>query len=200
LVELAAGPIGAAMHPRTSELLRHLDGHRAVLQQALDAVPPGLREWMPAPDRWSVAEVLEHLGIVERRVAKMLGDGILAAQRDGPLPPDPDHAAILPTIDAQQVLDRERAFMAREAVQPRSGATAAEAWDRLQQSRQALRGVLMAADGLRTDSIRVPHPFLGELTFHQWIAFVGLHESRHAAQIRATIAGLQSDAGPGPQA
>jgi len=30
-----------------------------------------------------------------------------------------------------------------------------------------------------------PHP-LGELGFHQWIAFVGLHESRHGAQIRAT--------------
>jgi len=184
-------PIGAAMHPRTSELLRHLDEHRMVLHQAFAAVPAALRERKPAPDRWSVAEVLEHLGIVEQRVAKMLGDGLRAAQADGPLPPDPDHGAILPTIDAELVLDRERTVMARAAVQPRSGSSAEVAWNVLQESRQALRGVVLAADGLRTDAIRAPHPFLGELTFHQWIAFVGLHESRHAAQILATVTGLQ---------
>lgn len=180
------------MHPRTSELLRHLDTHRAVLQQAFAEVPPGLVARKPAHDRWSVAEVLEHLGIVESRVAKLLGDGLRQAQMDAPLPPDPDHGSILATIDAQRLLDRERAVAARQGLQPRSGWTAVEAWHRLQESRQALCGVLMAADGLNTDAIRAPHPLLGELTFHQWIAFVGLHESRHAAQIRATVAQLQS--------
>ena len=32
-----------------------------------------------------------------------------------------------------------------------------------------------------------PHPVLGALTFQQWIAFLGYHEARHAAQIRAVM-------------
>jgi hypothetical protein len=36
----------------------------------------------------------------------------------------------------------------------------------------------------------VPHPALGDQNLYQWIAFVGAHESRHAAQIREIAAAL----------
>jgi len=60
------------MHPRTEELLRHLDANRAVLHAAVDAVPPALRERKPGPDRWSVAETLEHLSRVEEGITRLL--------------------------------------------------------------------------------------------------------------------------------
>ena len=46
-------------------------------------------------------------------------------------------------------------------------------------------------DGCDVDGIHWAHPFLGGLRFHQWVAFVGLHEQRHAAQVAATGKQLQ---------
>ena len=60
------------MHPRTEELLTHLEETRAALHAAVDAVPSSLRETRPAADRWSVAEVLEHLGRVEEQITRLL--------------------------------------------------------------------------------------------------------------------------------
>jgi hypothetical protein len=178
-------------HPRTTELLQHLEQNRAILREALDAAPLPLRERKPAPERWSVAEVLEHLAIVEQQIGALLQRGLRRTTADGPLPPDTDHTPVVPTIDATQLLDRERRLQARQPVLPSRGLTADQAWRELDASRAKLREVVLAADGLVTTSIRAPHPFLGELTFHQWIAFVGFHEARHATQIRSTTAALQ---------
>lgn len=43
-----------------------LNADRRALRAAVERVPASLRTVKPAPDRWSVAEVLEHLSIVER--------------------------------------------------------------------------------------------------------------------------------------
>jgi len=182
-------------HPRTTELLQHLEQNRAILREALDAAPLPLREQKPAPERWSVAEVLEHLAIVERQIGVLLQRGLRHATADGPLPPDTDLTPVVPTIDAARLLDREQRLQAREPVQPSRGLRAEQAWQELDASRVALRYVVLAADGLDTTSIKAPHPFFGELTFHQWIAFVGFHEARHAAQIRATTAALSAASG-----
>jgi hypothetical protein len=173
------------MHARTQELLDHLRAGRATLREALDAVPAALRERKPAADRWSAAEVLEHLAIVEGQIAALLKRGLRRALADGALAADADHAPVVSTVDAEALLDRERTFRARPEVSPSRGWTAEQAWSELDRSRTSLREVVLAADGLDTRSIRAPHPFLGELAFHQWIVFVGFHEVRHAAQIRA---------------
>jgi hypothetical protein len=59
------------MHSRTRELLDYLESQRAVLRDAFEAVPPALRDRPPAPDRWSTAGVVEHLAILEQRIAGM---------------------------------------------------------------------------------------------------------------------------------
>lgn len=173
------------MHPRTIELQRHIDDCRATLTAAFDAVPGALRERRPGAGRWSVAGVLEHLAIVERQVAALLGRSLRAAIATGGLPPDPDTSPVLPSIDATRLLDRERRINAPPTAAPK-GVPAAEAWRALEESRRSLRDVLLLGDGLATAVIRAPHPALGELNFHQWFAFLGFHEARHAAQIRAT--------------
>lgn len=170
--------------------MQHLERNRAVLREALEATPPALRAKKPAPERWSVAEVLEHLAIVEAQIGKLLKRGLRTALAAGPLPADPHHAPVVPTIDAARLLDRERRLQATQGIMPSRALTAEQAWAELGASRTALREVVLAADGLVTDSICAPHPFFGELTFHQWLAFVGFHEARHAAQIRATAAAL----------
>ena len=186
----AGGPLGryaAPVHPRTHELLDHLARQRDVLRAALDAAPPATHSKRPTPERWSMAEVLEHLAIVERQVTALLRRGVQKAEATGPLPDDPDTTPVLPTIDGALLLDRERRVAAGPQVQPKGTLTADAAWQTLTDQRRELLELLARVDGKRTDAVQAPHPVLGALTFQQWIAFLGYHEARHAAQVRAVM-------------
>jgi len=179
------------MHPRTHELLDHLARNRAELRAAVDSVPVELRERRPAPERWSVAEVLEHLVIVENAVTDRFTHQVAAARADG-LGPDIETAPVVPTLNVSFVLNRTHRIVAVEAARPRGTYDAEAAWTALEQSRERLGAALRDADGISLGTFTRPHPALGELNPYQWIAFVGAHEARHAAQIREIGAAVSS--------
>jgi hypothetical protein len=70
------------MHPRIHELLTYLDAQRALLRSVVEAVPPESRDRPPAAGEWSVANILEHLAIVEQRVGAFISSMIAAAKVD----------------------------------------------------------------------------------------------------------------------
>jgi hypothetical protein len=170
------------MHPRTNELLTYLDAQRAALRDAFEGVPRELRDRKPTPDRWSAANVIEHLAIVEGRIAGRFAGLIAEARANG-------HAAesstdpIVPTIDMSRVVDRTSRINAPDPIQP-TGLTADAAWAALDKSRAALRETLNAGDGLALGTMTSPHPLFGPMPLYQWYVFLGAHEARHASQIR----------------
>ena len=166
------------MNDLTRELLVDLDLHRASVRDAIDSVPVEWRERRPAEGRWSVAEVLEHLAIIEGRVTKMLAMAAETAALAGAKQRDK------PSIDMDRLLDRSRPVMGPEVVQPREGLDSAAAWQRLQETRAGLRHVIeTTAEHDLSGTIRT-HPVLGDMHMYQWIAVIGGHEARHALQIR----------------
>ena len=169
-------------HPRTQELLQYLDEQRAVLRAAFEAVPATQRDLVPAPGRWSAAGNIEHLAIVEARVSARLS-ALLAEARAAGLGPEPDPSPVIPTLDAGRAMDRKTALTAPEALAP-TGLSAEAAWAALEEAGTKVREVLHASDGLAIGTLSLPHPLVGPLTAYHWIAFVGAHEARHAAQIR----------------
>jgi hypothetical protein len=171
------------MHPRIQEVLEYLDTTRSELSEAVDAISVEHRSERAAPERWSVAEVLEHLNIIEGRVVKMLSGRIAAARAAG-LGPEVETGAVLDTIDRTRIIDRNRPVIAPEAVQPQSGGDAALTWSALAQSRAGLRAAVLTGDGLALSEITHQHPVLGLINLYQWIVFVGAHEARHTAQVR----------------
>lgn len=172
------------MHPRTEELLRHLDTNRAVLCAAVDGVPSSLRETRPHPTGWSVAEVLEHLAQVEEQITRLLTAKLSEARSAGALEPEREVGPVLDTNDHEITTNRARRITTGERLVPRGEMDSATALVALQQTRAKLRELVSAYDGIRIDAVRHPHPALGVLNGYQWVAFVGSHEARHAAQIR----------------
>jgi hypothetical protein len=175
------------MHPRIRELKDYLDAQRTVLRDAFEAVPPQLRDQPPAPGRWSAAGVVEHLAILERRIAGLIAAKIAAAKAEG-LAADDSTEPILPTVDTAKVLDRSVRVETPTAGVP-TGLGADAAWAALEEARAALRAALYAGDGFALGTITHPHPIFGPLSVYQWFAFIGAHEARHAAQIREATAG-----------
>ena len=173
------------MHSITRELLAYLDQQRSVLKSAFESVPVKRRDHPPAPERWSAANVVEHLAIVEARISRLLSERIEEA-RSG-LQASTTTDPILPTIGYQRMYDRSTRVKAPETAIP-TGLDAASAWAALENSGSMMRAMLVANDALDLTPVKHAHPRFGPLSVYEWVAFLGAHEVRHAEQIREGIA------------
>ena len=174
------------MHPRTEELLHHLDENRAALRAAVETVPASLRETRPAADRWSVAEVLEHLTRVEDGVTRLLASKLAEARMTGALEPERETSPVIDTVPRALLLDRTRRITAGDRVLPRGDLNSMSGLAALDSSRAKLRDLVVTYDGMSLGAVSHPHPAFGVLDGYQWVTFIGTHEARHAAQIRET--------------
>jgi hypothetical protein len=177
------------MHARTEEALTYLDAQRAALEDAVAAVPAELRDRRPAPDRWSIAEILDHVAIVNGRANDFL-EAQVASAREAGLGEERDSSPVISTFDPSPILDRSRKRTAGERSQPRAGIEVREAHAALAATQQALRDLLIGWDGLALSELILPNPVFGPLNVYQWVFFVAGHEARHAAQIREVGADL----------
>jgi hypothetical protein len=181
------------MHPRLEEVLNYLDSQRAALSQAVELVPTELRDQQPGSDRWSVAQVLQHLFIIEKRIGmgmtKWVGDAVA-----GGLGPELETSSVLNSLDLALIADRSRRRTAPEEVRPNGDLDAASAWTALEQTRAALRAGVLPGDGLALGEVIQPHPVLGPINLYQWLLFVAGHEARHTAQVREIAAELNAGA------
>jgi uncharacterized damage-inducible protein DinB len=176
------------MHPRILELIRYLDEQRAVLRDVVDTVPPAARERRPPDGGWSVANILEHLAIVEQRIGTFLASMIATAKMEG-LAAETSSEPLLPTLGVERVLNLDEKVLAPDPLQP-TGLDAAAAWAALEQAGATLRAAVRSGDGFALGTLVRKHPFFGPITVYQWIAFVGAHEARHAGQVKAIAVSL----------
>ena len=168
------------MNARTEELIRYLNERLAALRAAVEAIPAERREEKPDPERWSVAEVLEHLLAVERGTTQVF----IAHSGEGePLGEDFGSGSVLETVDMGMLLDRSRKRVTAEARRPTGKLDAATAWAQLEEARRGLVEQIRRADGVSLERVMHDHPAGGRLNLYQWVAFVGAHQARHEAQI-----------------
>jgi hypothetical protein len=168
------------MQARTEELLRHLEQHRATLRAAVEGVPEDRRGESPEPGRWSVAEVLEHLTMIERAVTQIFAARAAEGERHDP---DAEPGSVVDTIDMAFLLDRSRKIETPESRRPTGRLEARAAWAELESARRGLVEAIVGAEDRALDRVMHNHPLVGPLNLYQWVVFVGGHEARHAAQI-----------------
>jgi hypothetical protein len=168
------------VHPRIAELLDYVEAQTAALRAAYDDVPAEQRGRRPAPGRWSPAEIVHHLAIVERRIA---GRVTILVEQARALPPEEEDAPLRPELMMSRVANRTARFLTSESSEPRDTDTA-RVWDDLTEARRALRDAALSGGGLALGRVSAPHPVLGDFSAYEWIAFAGAHAARHAAQMR----------------
>jgi hypothetical protein len=149
----------------------------------------------PAPDRWSVAEVLEHIGISEQALFGMVQAALAGA-------PDPEAAQLLtamPVADfAGTIKSREKRFQAPAELQPKGG-----------KSRQELLDLYRAAHDASLEFVRTtqaavasytaPSP-AGKMTVHHLLTLIAAHNLRHNQQIAEVLTQLATPAASAPAA
>jgi len=177
-----------------AEIYEDIDGTRARLFGAVESLTAEQLGFRPAPDRWTVAEIVEHLSITERRLARMIG--MLLSK----LEPDAEAArangsAFAPVTLAQYVerASREK-YAAPEEIRPK-GAPLSDSLASLRDSRAALHALRPRVERVDGTRAHFPHPAWGPLDLYQWLAFVGAHEQRHLAQIEAVKKTMNAESG-----
>ncbi len=134
----------------------------------------------PAPDRWSIADCLEHVTAVEARVL-----AAIHKQLEGPA--DPSKRALTEGKDAavrQRIPDRSNRIEAPEPVRPTGRwPETAELLAQYQATRnRTIQFVTDTVADLRSRSW--PHIALGDLDCYQWLLAMSHHGDRHALQIQ----------------
>jgi hypothetical protein len=175
------------LHPRIAEIVDELEESHRELVTVVASIPEDRRDLAAQDGRWSIAQQLEHLAIVEdgigRLLSKLIKQVVAANVRETSV------ESVRHVIDHLHVADPIRKIVAPEGVTPAGQVAAGEALERLTASRTRLIGAVQGASGYDLASISAPHPILGQLTAYQWALFVAHHERRHLVQIRA-VAGL----------
>jgi len=180
------------MHPRTEEVINYLDTERTALREAVESVPPELRDKQPNADRWSVAQVLQHLGIIEKRIGLGMTKWVTDACTGG-VGTETETSSVMNSLPLQLITDRSQRRNAPDQVRPKGDIDADSAWAALEQSRETLRAAFLAGDGRALSQVIQPHPVLGPINLYQWMLFVGSHEVRHTAQVHEIADQLKAD-------
>ena len=176
------------------EIYEHIDRTRARLVAAVEGLSGEQQTFSPAPGRWSVAELVEHLSIVEGNVVRLLEKLLGKAEEAGAEAAAPDLFA--DPVSIEEFVERSRGVKleAPERIRP-TGLTLADSLAALRSSREALRALRPRIERVDGTALRFPHPSFGPINLYQWLLFVGAHESRHLAQIEALKQAMNAERG-----
>ncbi len=150
-------------------------------QAVLDATA-GLSEaqwnFKPAPDRWSVAEVVEHIAAAEDYLMAMVTSQVMKA----PARPAGDDVKAIDDMVVAKIPDRSKKAQAPEPIRPtnRYGSPQASL-KHFTDARAQTEAFLKTHDDLREHAI--DSPMGKKLDGYEWVLFVAGHSERHTKQI-----------------
>ena len=130
----------------------------------------------PAPDRWSIAEVVEHLAVTEEGIESLV-DHIPQA----PAPAAGRDAAKVDAMVLAKMPDRSTKARAPQQLQPTGRWTPAVALEHFNAACDQLAADLRHTPDLRRHVIE--HPAFGPLDGYEWILAAAGHAARHTEQI-----------------
>ena len=174
------------MHSELAAALSRLDAVTGDLQAAVSAVPAEGQAQKPAPERWCVNEVLEHLALVEPLFVDALVAKIVDAKAAG-LGAECEAPAFLSHEMKTVVEDRSTRRSAPERVQPTGHVDAAASLETISATHTRLRAAIESCDGLALGDVTHDHRFFGTLNVYQWVDLITGHERRHLAQVREIV-------------
>jgi hypothetical protein len=152
-------------------------------KQTLDLME-GLSEeqlkFKPAPEKWSVLEVAEHISLAEGALFSAV-DGALAAKEN----PEWETKTKGKTEFLERVMvNRDRKATAPESIVPSGKLTRDEVIAKLKESRaKTLKFAEETKLPLKSHTLDHPFPVFGTLNAYQWLIYIPLHNIRHNKQI-----------------
>lgn len=176
------------MHPRLSELLAYADRVRDDVLAFVDTLTPERMQAPGADGRWSIAQHLAHLHLVEQSSVRAMFRALKNARATG-LAAETETSSVLGMLDHTGLATGEGQYVAPEFVAPVDAPDLETVRRRLAESRSGLGAWATEADGWALATVHFPHPVLGALNLYEWVLMIADHERRHLRHMRAALAG-----------
>jgi hypothetical protein len=177
---LAAAPAAAQQLTQQDRdaAVKYLQETRQKFLKSIDGVSEEQWKFKAGPDRWSIAETAEHIGISETTILSLVAEKIVSAPAAPPETKVPPDQKIVDVIT-----DRSGKAQAPEFLRPTNR------WA----TRDALTKDFNTARDKTIDYVKTtqtnlrahvaPHPAMGAIDGYQWIMLLAAHSARHTAQI-----------------
>ncbi len=167
------------MEERTKALNWMRDSHAETLA-ALAGLSDEQLKFKPAPDKWSVLEVAEHIMMAEDLLFGAMQQALAAK-------PNPDWEA--KTKGKTEFLEnvmvgRKGKATAPESIVPTGKLSAKEVTDKLKEARaKTIKFTEDTQLPLKAHTFEHPFPVFNTLNAYQWLVYIPLHNFRHNKQI-----------------
>jgi hypothetical protein len=177
LVCFSSASFGQALTAADREKgVKYLEQTRDAVVAATQGLSEAQWKFKAAPDKWSVAETLEHIALGEDYMfgyvkTKVMTSPPGAADRD---------IAKLDALVLAMVPDRSNKRQAPPPLVPTGKWTPAESLDHFLKSRAVTIEYMKTTKDLREHVSESP---LGMLDGYEWLLFIGAHSERHTKQI-----------------
>ncbi len=158
------------------------------LMDSVAKLTPAQWNYKPGPDRWSVAEVAEHIMLSE----DLLFETVKKALAEKQNPEWKAKTTGKDTLVERALLNRERKAQAPERLKPQGKWTPAEILSNFKERRARTLKFIQETDlPMKAHTLDHPFPVFGTLNAYQWLIYIPLHHMRHNQQ----IAEVKADAG-----
>ena len=178
---MMAGALAASAQEVTQaekdKALQYLETTKKNVLEATKGLSEAQWNFKPAPDRWSVAQVMEHIAASEDFIRGMLKEKVMMAPGGEP------GRDVKKTDDAvlAMVPDRTTKAQAPEPLVPTNRFGSPEgALKHFVESRATTEDFLKTTTGLRDHVTDSP---LGKLDGYEFVLFIAAHSERHTKQI-----------------
>lgn len=161
-----------------NKAVKYLEKTRADVMAATKGLSDAQWNFKPGPDRWSVAEVTEHIAAAEDLLMEMIRGQVMKA-------PARTEAADLKALDdliLQKIPDRSVKAQAPEPLRPNNRfGSPKDSLKHFAESRAKTIEFLKTTKDLRNHAFESP---LGKpLDGYQWVLFIAAHSERHTKQL-----------------
>lgn len=189
LLPLGASAEDEAADPKLSqaewqEMIDLLEESRALLMGRISGLTDEQWNFKPKPDRWSVAECVEHIIHAEQ--------GLLGFARQA-FETEPDPAWSEKTKGKtdliRQVMPNRKPFgqggaSAPAEIRPTNNWDRATSIQKFYEARGEVRGLIETISGdVKSHVTEHPFPVFNSLSAHDWLIYIPLHTIRHSRQI-----------------
>ena len=155
----------------------YLASTRDELTQVVTGLTAAQRSFRREPDEWCIAEIVEHLALLESRIHMLI-----ARLSDAALSEPNRQDGEIDELILQALPRRTSRVQAPEAARPKGESTISESLQLFIHKRGETISLLESAPCLRGRVL--PHPIFGPWDGYQWLLAAAAHTARHLNQIR----------------
>ncbi len=174
------------------EIFTSIDETRARFIERMGALGAGQETTRADAEAWSVAEIVEHLSLVEKQIVKLTTLMLMKAEAGGA---QASADGRIEPLSFDKIIERSQRekYQAPETARPGGSVSIADSLSVMRSSREALHALRPRLETTNLASVSYPHPAFGPLNPYEWLVMIGFHEERHLRQIEAALASAKAD-------